>query len=276
MKRILVPIDFSPESINAFNLACDIAVSRNAEVEMLHIIFSTDVTGIDDFKKISREDQMVRLVSAAEAKLENLAKGKEVKYINNVRTGVPFGNIAQFISGLKTDLIVMGTTGSSSWDEIIVGSNTMRVVKTANCPVITVRKPIRLNEMSKVAYALNFENETAHQAATKSLAEWIDSKICMVRVNVPQSFIPDEEANSLFAKFIKENELTNVETAIRNSNSVEKGLRDFTSEIGADMVGMVTHGRNRFMTFLTGSYTEDVVNKIELPVFTFNSRLVKK
>nr|HPI81364.1 universal stress protein [Cyclobacteriaceae bacterium] len=137
MKRILVPTDFSKISITALEVACEIAKKAGADVIALHVVEeatseSFRVTG--EVVPRSFEDKLYtyKLLEKAKKQLEKLVhdpKFSAIKLDGELRLGNPFHGMNAIITEQKVDLVVMGTRGQTRLAEMIIGSNTEKVVR---------------------------------------------------------------------------------------------------------------------------------------------------
>jgi universal stress protein A len=143
-KRILVPLDFSDASTRALEHATAIADRFGASLEMLHVIpnpfVSTAATlyvGMplpQDFLDELERDARQRMDSAL-----TVAERERVKAHSVVMSGDPLFAIVEHARVGGVDLIVMGTHGRTGMAHLLIGSVAERVVRTAPCPVLTVR-----------------------------------------------------------------------------------------------------------------------------------------
>lgn len=149
-KSILVPVDFSPCSNEAFRVACQVARLCNANLLVLHVI---DTNALAAFNRLGllavpsdAAAQRRRLRHHARLGVRRLmesADAKEVTLTRMIVEGAPFVEIAKIARMGKVDLVVMGSYGgrSGSVDKIFFGSTAEKVVRTAGCPVLTVPLP---------------------------------------------------------------------------------------------------------------------------------------
>ena len=150
-KKILVPVDFSPCSDEAFRIACEMARLCGAGVTVLHVI---DTGALAAFNRLGllavpsdAASQRRRLRHHARLNVHRLLESGEAKEVALTRTiveGSPFVEIAKVARMGKVDLVVMGSYGgrSGSVDKIFFGSTAEKVVRTAGCPVLTVPLPV--------------------------------------------------------------------------------------------------------------------------------------
>lgn len=147
---ILVPVDFSPCSDEAFRIACRMARLCGASMLVLHVI---DTSALAAFNRLGllavpsdAAAQRRRLRHHARLNVRRLVDSEETKDVVLTRMiveGAPFVEIAKTARMGKVDLVVMGSYGgrSGSVDKIFFGSTAEKVVRTAGCPVLTVPLP---------------------------------------------------------------------------------------------------------------------------------------
>jgi len=150
-ERILVPVDFSPCSDEAFRIACDLARLCGASLTVLHVI---DTGALAAFNRLGllavpsdASAQRRRLRHHARLNVRRLMDSADAKAIPITRMvveGSPFVEIAKTARTGKVDVVVMGSYGgrSGSVDKIFFGSTAEKVVRTAGCPVLTVPLPV--------------------------------------------------------------------------------------------------------------------------------------
>jgi nucleotide-binding universal stress UspA family protein len=134
--RILVPTDFSRPSERALDYALDLAQQFGASLHLLHVVnrpLLAEGLAAEAFMSEKFESDMVR---GTESRLRKLAP-------DAASTDVVFGYAAKAIvdwaSRLGADLIVMGCHGRAGVAHLMLGSVAEAVVRTARCPVLTVR-----------------------------------------------------------------------------------------------------------------------------------------
>ena len=149
-KKILVPIDFSPCSEEAFRVALTIAKTFQAELLLLHVIDTGALTTFNQLGLLAvpsdAQGQKRRLRHYARLNVRRLLESEAAKGVTARRIvleGGPFVEIAKLARMEKVDLVVMGSYGgrSGNVDKIFFGSTAEKVVRTAGCPVLTVPLP---------------------------------------------------------------------------------------------------------------------------------------
>ncbi len=143
-KKILFATDFSENSAPARDRAIEYAKAFGAELLILHVVNSR-LLGYPSFAERVPVDLALiehNIREGAEQELEAMSAdmGKEVKHVTTYHlTGAPAEEIVTFADEYEVDLIVMGTHGWTGFKHLIVGSTAENVVRSAHCPVLTVR-----------------------------------------------------------------------------------------------------------------------------------------
>jgi nucleotide-binding universal stress UspA family protein/mono/diheme cytochrome c family protein len=143
MKRILVPLDFSANSTRALDYAYAVARKFDAALHLVHVCeVPSMLTGSMDAYAIAYTDWSQRLGEEAERELDKLrARLTGVTVSTEVLFGNPARSIVTAAHANDVDLIVMGTHGHGAVMHMVMGNVAERVVRTADCPVLTVRGP---------------------------------------------------------------------------------------------------------------------------------------
>lgn len=279
MKTILVPTDFSTPAEWALEVATGIARKANAEIILLHILEQPTSESFNAegqvFDGDGWEDKLftLKLIEKNKRQLTALVSkldeaGVKSKY--ELRLGNPFHGMRTMITGHKVDLVVMGTSGRSRFEEMLVGSNTEKVVRYAKCPVLTVHNKPSSSDFTNIVYASSLnENETAFANVVKNAQSMYKAKVHLVRINTPLNFQPDYEVKKVMEEFAERVGLTNYSLNVFNDRTEEEGILNFASLINANLIAMATHGRTGFAHVLVGSIAEGVVNHSSRPVLTY-------
>ncbi len=279
MKTILIPTDFSKIAQIAIQVAIGIAQKASARLILLHIIERPDSASFNIDGQISKphnwDDKLYTLKLIEKAKKEMSAIAEDaslagVKVQQELRMGNPFHGIREVITKHDVDLVVMGTSGRSKWEEMIIGSNTEKVIRHSACPVLTVHGKPGKNEFKNIVYATSLsKDEAAFVNVVKNTQEMYGSTVHVVRVNTPDNFQSDGVVMKVMNDFAKKMKLTDYTLNIFNDHSEEEGIINFADSIDADLVAMSTHGFKGFAHVLVGSIAEDVANHSKRPVLTF-------
>lgn len=139
--EILVPVDFSPSSINALRVAIGMAAPEG-DLTLLHVIDENFVNDAAAAGLGTAEDIRTRLRDQAEASFISMLEGRETGSVTIERMiviGAPFVEILKIARDLDLPMIVMGVKGRSTPpEEILFGSTAEKVLRGSRVPVLCV------------------------------------------------------------------------------------------------------------------------------------------
>lgn len=275
MKKIIVPIDFSQHSDYALETAAMLATKHNAQILALHMLEISDSMLINSDNE--QHEKVVFFLKLAEQKFEAFLKKD---YLNGldvipiVKHFKVFSEVSQVATEHNADLIIMGSHGTSGINEIFVGSNTEKVVRNSELPVLVIKNKPQHADYKIVVFASDFSEEAISPYITASkLFTTFGSEMHLLNVNVPgQGFKSSSEMETNMTEFLQKADgnlnRMNVVHYVADT-SVEKGILNFTKKVNADLVAIPTHGRTGLAHFFEGSISEDLANHAKLPVITF-------
>jgi nucleotide-binding universal stress UspA family protein len=139
IRKILHPTDFSEQAAAAFRLASSLAKQHGAEVVVLHVVPPPVAWG----EAIAREppdSYKEELWNEYMLPIRSPEPGVQVLY--RMEEGIPADLIATVAEDIGCDLIVMGTHGRTGLRRLFMGSVAEQVLRTAPCPVLTIREAL--------------------------------------------------------------------------------------------------------------------------------------
>jgi nucleotide-binding universal stress UspA family protein len=279
MKKILVPTDFSKPAQIAIDVAADIAKKANSQLILLHVVeeasgTSFNITGEVDVSS-GWEDKMftMKLIERSKKQMAKAVEGLKdagIRVKQELRVGTAFHGMRDIITEQKVDLVVMGTAGHAKLEEMIIGTNTEKVVRHSKCPVLTVHRKPLTTDFKNIVYATSMsKDEEVFSRIVRNTQQLYDSTVHLVRINTPGNFQRDAVVKKYMQDFAKKLQLKNFTINIFNDLTEEEGIIYFADSIDADLIAMATHGRTGFAHVLAGSIAEDVVSHSKRPVLTF-------
>jgi nucleotide-binding universal stress UspA family protein len=270
MKRILVPTDFSKTAEHALKVAAQIARMNNSEIIILHMLelpqqkSDAVVTG-------NAIPQIMHFKNKAIERLDKLMDAsylKEIPVSKIILFEKTFDGILNITKKNDVDFIVMGSNGTSGLHEMFIGSNTEKVVRSSEVPVLVIKNELGFNAANFV-FASDFADESKKPfLKLKAIADLFNSHIHLVTINTPTKFQSTGLAERKMADFASDIESGKYSTHVYSDMSVEKGVLNFAKTVNADIIGLCTHGRKGLSHFLNGSIGENLANHAFPPVLT--------
>jgi universal stress protein A len=145
IRHLLVPTDFSEGSKQALEYALGLARTCGAKLTLLHVVelpsYITDghtpvhlLMALRDDMQASARRELARLLPEG--------SGTPVEIVRQVVVGAPHQQILEAAAAERVDWIVMATHGRTGLSHLVMGSVAERVLRTAPCPVLTIRPVI--------------------------------------------------------------------------------------------------------------------------------------
>ncbi|QTE22110.1 universal stress protein [Polaribacter cellanae] len=275
MKKIVVPVDFSNHSEHALKTATQLAKKTNASIIALHMLDLQEVN-LAESPSYQQEKAVFFLKLAEKRFKEFLEKDylEEVNVVPIIKHYKVFSEVNVVAKEVNADLIIMGSHGVSGLKEFFMGSNTEKVVRYSEVPVLVIKKELHDVSFKDVVFATDFSEKSipAFKKMLKTL-ELFNAKKHILYVNLPnENFKTTPEMDALAYHFLMEAE-GNVDRLINTNfvcaRSIEDGILNFSNAVGADLIATATHGRKGLSHIFSGSISEDLTNHATLPIMTF-------
>ena len=273
---ILVPIGFTNQSLVALQQAVIVAKHTNSELFLLSVvemptalqkIFSDYEEKQKQFKDKLREN----LVALSNKYCEGVSNVKCL-----VSSGKIYEEITDVAESVGASLIVMGTDGTpKDIKKKFIGSNANKVVRSAPCPVITIKGKSISDSCDLIALPLDLNKETREKVTNAiQFARLFNSEIRAFSV----SYTNDDETTknklnrtlSQVSEFITSKgikcstELVEISSSTSFSGSIVK----YTEDIDADLIMIMTKGEENLDLNFLGSNARKLINKSDIPVMS--------
>ncbi|WP_117882100.1 universal stress protein [Aureibaculum luteum] len=274
MKKILVPIDFSDEAKYACKVAASIAKKTGSEIILLHMLdIPTDA--IDPLESdITRGGaQTILFMKGIHRRFEKLKKQPffdGVKINENVKFHKAFEGVIEESKNNNVDLIVMGSQGSTGLKEMLVGSNTEKVVRQSDIPVLVIKQDIDNFEINNIIFASDFgegSKKSFHNVI--DFANMFKAKLHLLFINTARNFEPTEVTNTKLKNFVADFEIKDFTLNTYNDYTIEEGILNYGKKINADIIAINTHGRSGLAQLFNESISKELANHALRPVVTF-------
>lgn len=275
MKKILIPLDFSQHSQYALEVAAKLAKKHNASIVALHMMGLSEAVLTKD--ESNEMFQAIYYMKLAEKRFnefldEDYMKGIDVE--TTVQNFKHFHEINDVAKDFDADLIVMGSHGTSGLKEVFVGSNTEKVVRTSEIPVLVVKSSVKDFEMNKVVIACDFNLDFVDPFKKAiHFFQGIGATIEVLFVNTPEKFMSSQQMDETAFNFMLNCGLADTDILDKVSfyceYNLEHGIYTFSDKVDADLVVIPTHGRRGLAHFFSQNIGEALVNHSDLPIMTF-------
>lgn len=278
MKKILVPTDFSEYSLNAAKLAAKIAKKWEARIFFLHTVdIPVNETGIIPGQTQQDVAEMLFILKLAKKRFKELMSQDFLKGVN-VAEAIQYDGVYESVvkqaKKHEIDLIVMGTHGTSGYvNDFFMGSNTDKIIRLSETPVLAVRDEVTVDSFKNVVFASDFSEgvDESFEPIAKVI-ENFDSEVHLVRIITRDDFYYSDPMLNLMEEFAKKKGLKKYTCNVFSADNVQEGINEFAQRKGADLITTITHGRRGLARLFNGSITNDLVKSSPLPVLTVKAK----
>jgi nucleotide-binding universal stress UspA family protein len=297
MRRIFVPIDFSPASDRALGQAERLARAFGADVQLFHkIVYPPPLPHaglLDRLDDAAKFDYVLREVierperEAAEElnrRAEQLEREGLKVATHLERSGDVYERVETAIEAFKPDLVVMGTHGRAGIGRWLMGSLAEKVLRHADVDVLTLHadSPVAVTEdgIGEVLVATDF-SDGARRAlnAADGWTSALGGSICLLHV-LESRFVPKSGEGKRELIEATHDHRARAEVALREELATRKGVvvlaeghvaREIdrvANERKASLIAMGKQGLSGLQLALIGSTTEKVARLARAPVLT--------
>jgi nucleotide-binding universal stress UspA family protein len=278
MLSILLPTDFSENSMNAVKYALEFFKYQKTEFYFMHAYQNEFY---DHEELVSREvfdDVLNETKNKSEQSLENLlSEVKEIapnprfKYhsISAYNTLVEEANY--IVDKYNIDLIVMGTKGKSNERHIIFGSHTFQVLKYVQCPVLAIPSNYKNTQPKKILFPTNFliPYKRRELKLLSDMAKPYRSVIDVLYVSNSSKLSMRQEDNKAFIKdVLSENE---VNFSIDNNKKIAEAIKNYIKAHQIDIIAMVNTQHSFLEDMLFPSAIDKVSLGLEIPLLAMQN-----
>jgi len=269
--KILIPVDFSKTSMYAIKYAAFTAKLTKGEVILLHVQKKSDL--IDIIMPALKLKNTNVITDFLEEKLEKLADEIKKKYgikaTAIVSTGAIASEIVDIATETKAGLIVMGTHGKDSTNDLFLGSNAYRVLTKSKIPVMTVQTGADKLGFSKIVLPIDM---SAHSRQKVDSALYMADKFA-ARLHI-LGLLHDDEKQDTYTievilgqiKKLAEKKKIVCTTEIKASENHAKTTLDYCKKIKADLLVMMIDENGEFSRVVLGTMAQHTINESKIPV----------
>jgi len=273
MKHILTLTDFSPVAEAAVETAFVFAQQHGADLTIYHNsedgdLVMYELVGDSEIEHFALEKA---ISTPPVSKWKALAKKHNInaRYLTGCADFIK--KIYKVTDVLEIDLIVMGSTGAHGRKGYVWGSNTEKVIKHVDIPVLVLKKPVRNYRLKNIVFASSFDSQEKDvlKFALDLLQPDTDATIHLLSVDTSSFF---SQPMALMQAAMKEfKEVAAPYTAkshFYNDYSIEAGIRHFMEELKPDLLIMSNKNEKPVKRMFFGSNTIDAINHSDYPVLS--------
>ncbi|WP_420578277.1 universal stress protein [Ekhidna sp.] len=272
MKNILVPVDFSDVSRYAASFAADLAKHSEGEVTLLHCVHFDYTYDFQYANTDTIQSNMDEVMANAKIQMEEFVKtlGSNINLETRVESNSMLNAIKELSKEQQIDLLVMGTRGSSGLEEVFIGSNTEKIARHASCPVISIPEEVKFDDINKVLVAIDVrEVRESFLSQVARLQKLFKCELEFIWVKGSHANMDENKIGQELSKILNAIGVENYKFFVVENIHPSDGIFIEAHDSKANMVAMATHARRGIAHWWAGSMTEDTINHLDIPVWSF-------
>lgn len=273
MKAILLPTDFSNNSINAINYAVKLFESIPCDFYLLNVQKASSFIS-DDMMTVSSSTTIYNtLIDAAKKSITNIISQIENKFKNknhSFHSVVDYDNfvdsINQTCENYDIDLIVMGTKGASGLEKVLFGSNTVHVIQRSKRPVLAIPNGSVFKGLEAIGFTCSFSSTYSLNdfKALKDLVKIYKSKLEVLHVIEEHDY--EEQVAQNIDFFQKNFPLIAYHRITSNDKNIYNSIHDFSVENNISMVAMLSKKHSFFNRLFSKHAVETFAFNVDIPL----------
>lgn len=273
--KILVPIDFSEQSLIALEQSYNLAKGLKAEITLLYIIEDTGL-----LSKYFSNKQQDSIKKSIQEQLDKLAadvhKKTKVKINTLVGKGSVYLKINEVAELINAKMVIMGAFGDSKRKKRFIGSNALGVVRESKIPVITINGKVHRNGCKNIVLPLDLSKETREKVNKAiELSKLFNGAVIRI---VSVLFTTDEfivnrltrQLGQVKAFLEKEGIECTAEIikGIKGEETLAQNILEYAVKVDGDLILIMTQQEVDFTKYFIGSSAQEIINNSSIPVLS--------
>ncbi|MGF1584545.1 MAG: universal stress protein [Bacteroidales bacterium] len=266
MKQIIVPLDFSDESMNALELALMISAKTKFNIQMVYVLKKSS-----DFSHASLEEEQ-RYAKAKfnelQVRYENkLGSGVNLTYI--IKRGKIYDEIVEQAESFDDSIVVVSTHGASGFEEFMIGSNAFKIITASERPVIAIRHGIIPKSFYQILLPIDYSTDTRQKVPyTADLARIFGAKVHILAVssgNDPDMLMKLKSWSSQVSEYMKDNGIESI-SATRSGDNISDLIAEYAGSEKIDLISIMTEQSSSITNFVLGNNAQQLLSKSPVPI----------
>jgi nucleotide-binding universal stress UspA family protein len=271
MNNIVVPIDFSEDSLAGINLALLFSDKAKTNIQLVYVQKrSSDYNSPGHFEeeKAWADRKFRKLVSKYEGKLKN---DSTLKYI--IKSGKIYKEIVGQVESYKDAIVVASTHGASGFEEFFMGSNAFKIISATEKPVLTTRTGEIPKKISRIVMPIDVTIDTRQKVPfTAELSKLFGAEVHIITVSNSRGKRVTERLKA-YAKqasgYLKAQGVPHKTKTLVGDNIIDL-IVIYADSVDAELI-TVMREQSKSLNFMS-NLTHQLLNRASIPVMTLSNR----
>ncbi len=271
MKNIIIPIDFSEDSLKGIELALLFTKKQYTNIQLVYVQKkSADYNSPGHFEEEKKwaEKKFKEVIAHFEPKMDNDSK---IRYI--IKSGKIYKEIVSQVESYKEAMVIASTHGASGFEEFFMGSNAFKIISATEKPVLTTRTGRIPEYIMNIVMPLDVTIDTRQKVPiTAELAKLFGAEVHIITVSSSrgQRITKRLEAySSQAARYLATKRIPFRQKSLYGENVVDLAVV-YADSVNADMITIMKE-QSRSLTFM-GNLTHQLLNHATIPVLSLSNK----
>lgn len=272
MKNILLPTDFSENSLNAIKYAVQLFKNQECNFILLNtftpIVYRVEYmeTGAAQFGLLdAMKETSKNGLNTVQQKIESEFKNPKHTFSQISSFNMLTTEIDNLYEENAMDLVVMGTQGASGLKEILFGSNTVHVIENTKCPLLAIPNDFTFNDPTEILFPSDYGIDYTEKQLKpiKDITSLYNSKLNFFHVSYSSELSDFKETNrQTLENYFKE--IKHSFHTVYDGNIVEE-ITKFQTEANVDLLVMINNKQSFFENLFFGSDIKRIGFHVSIP-----------
>jgi len=279
MKKILLPTDFSENSWNAIKYALQLFKEEECNFLLLHT-YTPIIYQVEHMQTSAIQFQVLDAVKeTAKKRLDKLEQSINSEFNNPKHTysqilsfNTLTAEINELYHGNVMDMIIMGTTGATGVKEVLLGSNTVHVLKNAKCPVLAIPSGFTFETPLEILfpsdYEIDFQKKQIQPIA--DIVGLYNSRLNILNVVYEHNLSKEKEQNrQKLENYFRS--VTHLFHSVKNKN-VAEAITEFQLKVRINLLVMINNKHSIFENLFFKSTINQIGFHLNVPFLVIPSK----
>jgi nucleotide-binding universal stress UspA family protein len=271
ISHILVPVDYSDKSVYGLQLAAKLNKFYKGKITVINVLKGVDPIWSDFFSPTERDDLLEKLNTHLRQFTNNYVGDQASKVECIIAKGPRCSTILETAENIGATLIVMGTSRADNIKKQIIGTNALRIVSEAKCPVITTKLAPLGIDIKRLILPLDISKETREKTVDAvNIAKKLGADIKVVSAYTFNDELIYSKLEAQLAQvvdFIKSHGVVCTGQILKVSDRTEAVLKYIDENMG-DMIVITTHQQLEVVHSFMGSFAKGMISHAKVPVMS--------
>ena len=282
-RKIVIPTDLSERSEKSIRYGILMAKQLGKEVEVLHVIDSFDF-GVnflvnENNATVVSAEIMERKRAEAERLYNNVLNNlkRTNEELPPIRLNMAFGFIADKISesvqNPDTFLVILSDKTQAESNYRDINKNQNEIIKRSNCPVLIIPNGVFREEIKKVVYATNYqEQDISNIIDLIEIIKYFDAELEVVHISEQYDFDAKLREAGMKALLLEQTHYEKLSVRTVVYSDMVYGIDDFANETNANMIVLLRESKSLFKAIFGTNNAKKIIYKTNLPVLLFRQK----